>query len=261
MPDLAAAERFLAAHARVLDRRRFERLFGGGAAAPVRDAVAAYRNADGGFGQALEPDGRCPGSQPPAVALALRTLHECDAWDEDLVRGACDWLQSVAPAEGGTTFVEPSIEGWPAAPWWRPQPGLPASLVSTGPIAAVLLERGVEHPWLDRAVAWLREAAPEATEMYDLIGALAFAGHAPGLAKRLAPAVAAADTSHNPLWFAAALDPAEVERHLDDLAAAQQPDGGWTIHFPVWSAVAEADWRGSATVDALVLLRNHGRLA
>ena len=40
---------------------------------PVRDAVAAYRNPDGGFGQALEPDGRCPGSQPPAVALALRS--------------------------------------------------------------------------------------------------------------------------------------------------------------------------------------------
>ena len=50
MPDLDAAHQFLAAHGRVLDLRRFERLFLGGDPAPVRDAVAAYRNADGGFG-------------------------------------------------------------------------------------------------------------------------------------------------------------------------------------------------------------------
>ena len=59
---LDAAKTFLATQARVLDRRRFERLFAGGGARPVRDAVAAYRNPDGGFGHALEPDGRTPAS-------------------------------------------------------------------------------------------------------------------------------------------------------------------------------------------------------
>jgi hypothetical protein len=49
-PDVDAAVRFLASNGRVLDRRRYERLFLGGAARPVRDAVAAYRNPDGGFG-------------------------------------------------------------------------------------------------------------------------------------------------------------------------------------------------------------------
>src|SRR5207253_7405596 len=117
--DLAAAAQFVAGHARVLDRRRFERLFSGSDARPVRDAVAAFRNADGGFGHALEPDGRTPGSQPAAVAQALRTLHEADAWDDELVGRACDWLQDTAPDEGGATFVLPSIEGWPHAPWWE----------------------------------------------------------------------------------------------------------------------------------------------
>src|SRR3954464_751947 len=119
MPDTDAAEQFLATHARILDRRRFERLFRDGEAGPVRDAVAASRPADGGFGHGLEPDGRCPGSQPPAISLAFKTLHEADAWDDALVRGACDWLQAHAPAEGGATFVDPSIEGWPRAPWWQ----------------------------------------------------------------------------------------------------------------------------------------------
>src|SRR5919197_3316477 len=96
-PDVDAAARFLAANARVLDRRRFERLFQGGEARAVRDAVAAFRNADDGFGHALEPDGRTPASQPAAVAMALRTLDEADAWDEELVEGACEWSPPTHP--------------------------------------------------------------------------------------------------------------------------------------------------------------------
>ena len=113
--------------------------------------MAAYRNDDGGFGHALEPDCRAPGSQPAAVEMALRVLDEADAWDEDLVRGACDWLTAVAPAEGGAAFVEPNLAAWPHAPWWVPEEGHPASLVATGMIAGTLHTRGVSHPWLDGA--------------------------------------------------------------------------------------------------------------
>src|SRR3954451_11218389 len=100
-PDLDAAERFLAAHGRVLDRRRFERLFRDREPDFVRDAVPAHRTPDGGLGHALEPDGRSPGSQPAAMAIALRVLHEADAWDAELLAGALDWLERTAPAEGG----------------------------------------------------------------------------------------------------------------------------------------------------------------
>src|SRR5262249_44348145 len=80
----------------------------GGCAPPVRaavrrrrpgprpGAVAAYRNADGGFGHALEPDTRCPGSQPLAIAFALSVLDETDAWDPGLAEGACEWLAGHA---------------------------------------------------------------------------------------------------------------------------------------------------------------------
>src|SRR5262249_58287024 len=66
-PDIQAAEQFLAANARVLERRKFERTFRDNDAGPVRHALAAYPNPDGGVGHALEPDGRCPGSQPLAA--------------------------------------------------------------------------------------------------------------------------------------------------------------------------------------------------
>ena len=275
MADLAAAEQFLSGHARVLDRRRFDRLFAAGEAGPVRDAVAAYRNPDGGLGQGLEPDGRGPGSQPPAVAMGLRVLHEADAWDDELVLGACDWLDAVAPPEGATTFVNPSVEGWPHAPWWQVEPGLPPSMISAGVIAGVLLARDVKHPWLERTVEWLRETAPTADGPYTLYGALAFAEHEPGLADRLAPAIQAAVTLdpdadgevHGPLGFArrpdsaarSQFDPVDIERHLDHLENGQREDGGWTFNFPAWSSAQENDWRGVFTVDALVTLRDNGR--
>jgi hypothetical protein len=283
-PDLDAAERFLAAHGRVLDRRRFERLFRDGDAEPVIAAVAAYRNADGGFGHALEPDGRAPGSQPPAVAVALRTLDEADAWDDELVAGALGWLERTAPPAGGTVFVDSSIEGWPRAPWWVPGEG--ASLEMTGPIAATLHARGVEHPWLDRAteLAWERIEGLRDAQPYALIGATRFLDHAPDRARahaafeRIAPLFdervlqldpAAPGEVHGVLDYAPLpdsaarrlFDDATVAAHLDHLAAGQRDDGGWTFNWPAWSPAAEADWRGSLTVDALRLLRLNGRRA
>jgi hypothetical protein len=257
MPDLAAARIFVAANARVLDRRRFECLLDGGPAGAVRDAVAAYRNPDGGFGHALEPDGRGPGSQPAAAALALRTLHEADAWDGELVSGLLGWLEAVEPADGGVPFVEPSIAGWPAAPWWQPEPGLPPSLICTGPIAGILIARGVDHPWVGRAAAWVRGvlAAPRDLGEYDLRGALAFLQHAPDPAalERLRPLVAA-QPALGPLDAPALHDQNALVDARAELDTAQQPDGGWSFAWPEWNPAATLDWRGSITVDALAAL-------
>jgi hypothetical protein len=285
VPDFDAAERFLAASGRVLDRRRFERLFSAGDARAVRDAVAAYRNDDGGFGHALEPDGRTPASQPAAVALALATLHEADAWDEELAVGACDWLERTAPAEGGATFVLPSIGGWPHAPWWEPERGLPASLVSTGQIAGTLHARGVEHPWLKRATELLWSRVEELADLgpYELRGVLAFLQHVPDRSRAeaafervgtllLERGLVALDPDapgevHGPLDYAPMpdslarrlFDAETIAAHLDRLAGGQLEDGGWTFNWPAWSPLAELEWRGCVTVDALRVLRANGR--
>ena len=286
MTDIDAAARFVAGHARVLDRRRFERLFLGGAARPVRDAVAAYRNPDGGFGHALEPDGRTPASQPAAVMMALETLDEADAWDEELVAGACDWLVANAPAEGGVSFVEPTVEGWPHAPWWQAEEGQPASLLTTGKIAGTLHARRVEHPWLDRAteLLWRRIDELDDPGPYGFRGVLAFLQHVPDRDRaeqtldRVGPLLferdmvaldpAAEGEVHTPLDFAPnpdsiarrLFDDVTIDAHLDHLAAAQAEDGGWTFNWLAWSPVAASEWRGSLTVDALRTLRANGRL-
>ena len=171
-PDFDAAAAFMAGHARLLDRRMFQRLFSDGAAGAVRDAVAAYRNSDGGFGYALEPDCRAAASQPAAVEMALRMMDLADEWDSRLVRDAVDWLADVAPAEGGAAFVEPSVTEGPHAPWWVPEDGHPASLIQTGQICGVLHGRGFSHQWLDRAteVMWSRIDALASASGYEMSG-------------------------------------------------------------------------------------------
>jgi hypothetical protein len=262
-PDVDAAARFLAGNARVLDRRRFERLFSGGDARFVRDAVAAFRNPDGGFGHALEPDGRAPGSQPATIALALRTLDEADAWDEELVGGACEWLADNAPADGGASFVEPTVEGWPHAPWWEAEEGRPASLLTTGRIAGTLHARRVEHQWLDGAtdLLWRRIDELDDPGPYGFRGVLKFLQHVPDRGR----AEDAFERVGRLLFDRelVALDPAaegEVHTPLDHLAASQADDGGWTFNWLAWSPVAASEWRGSRTVDALRTLRANGRL-
>jgi hypothetical protein len=283
--DIDAAAQFIAGHARVLDRRRFERLFQGGDARPVRDAIAAFRNADGGFGHALEPDGRTPASQPAAVMMALETLDEADAWDEELVAGAIDWLVANAPAEGGVSFVEPTVEGWPHAPWWQAEEGRPASLLTTGKIAGTLHARRVEHPWLDRAteLLWRRIDELDDPGPYGFRGVLAFLQHVPDrdraeeTLERVGPLLfernmvaldpAAEGEVHTPLDFAPnpdsiarrLFDETTIEAHLDHLASSQAEDGGWTFNWLAWSPVAASEWRGSRTVDALRTLRANGR--
>ena len=285
-PDFDAAAAFVAATARVLDRRRFQRLFEDGPAAPVRDAVAAYRNDDGGFGHALEPDCRAPGSQPAAAAMALRIMDESGAWDDELVRGACDWLAAVAPAEGGAAFVEAALAGWAHAPWWVPEEGHPASLVATGMIAGTLHARGVSHPWLDGAteVMWNRIAKMDEPGAYEMFGVLAFLQHVPDRERarevfgRVGPLILernmvaldpeAPGEVHGVLSFApepdslarVLFDDATIQAHLDHLAHGQKDDGGWTFNWPAWSPAAELDWRGFLTVDALRALRANGRL-
>jgi hypothetical protein len=270
----------------VLDQRRFQLFFRGGASTPVRDAVAAYRNPDGGFGNALEPDLRCPLSQTGSTEMALRMLDDAAVWDAGLVQDACDWLQRNEAAGGGATAVEASATDWPHAPWWQPEDGRPASLIQTGQIAGVLHSRGVTNPWLTRAtdVMWeqidvLSEPAP-----YNMFGVLKFLQCVPDRerAQRAFDAVGplilerklveldpdAPGEVHGVLSFApkpdsmarVLFDAATVDAHLDKLAAGQQDDGGWTFNWPQWSAAATLDWRGFMTVDALTVLWANGRL-
>ena len=179
-PDLDAATQFVAANGRVVDRRGLERLFAGGDATPVRDAVAAYRNPDGGFGQGLEPEG---GTRPPSGRdeHALGILDEADAWDTGLVTGACDWLQATRPPRAARRSWSRPLRAGRTPRGGAGSRGAPASLIPTGQIAGTLHARGVSHPWLDRAteLLWERIDQLSAPGPYDMIGVISFLNHVP----------------------------------------------------------------------------------
>ena len=78
------AEEFIWKNARLLERRLFEFHFRSGSSRAVLSALRAYQNKDGGFGNALEPDIRCPDSQPVPTQHALEIM-DVVGFDEMMV--------------------------------------------------------------------------------------------------------------------------------------------------------------------------------
>jgi hypothetical protein len=285
MTDLAAAARFIAAHARLIDCRRFGLLAGEGSAEAVARALAAYRNADGGLAF-LEPDLRTPASQPACVLYALDILHEAGAADTALAVGALDWLQTVTEPDGGVPFVLPTARAWPHAPWYRPAEAAGSSLLMTAGIAAGAHRLGLDHPWLARATefCWERagegiagspytvryvadflDAVPDRARAGELLDALGERLPADGLLRVAAGAEAEylrpLDIAPRPEHAARRLfDDAVVERELDRLAAGQADDGGWRFPWTAWNPAVAWEWRGAVTVEALRTLRAYARL-
>src|SRR5436309_9490965 len=94
--DIEAAERFMLANARVLERHHLAVILHGAPAQSALDALLPYRNPDGGFGHALEPDVRGPESEPVAVQHALEMLVDIGATDHPMLADAATWVASVA---------------------------------------------------------------------------------------------------------------------------------------------------------------------
>lgn len=286
---LERAADFIWRNARLVDRRRFAHLFGGAPSAPVVAALRAYQNADGGFGNALEPDKRCPDSQPVDVEVALRMLDdlgdEAD-WRDPLIDHVIDFLATITTPSGGIPFVLPSVRAYPRAPWWEADDNPPASPNPTAAIVGLLLKHGVRRPWVDRATDYCWQAISEGSteEVHELATILTFLENAPDRPRaerefgRIAERLFAArlveldpeatgyvrkplDWAPTPTsWCRRLFDDRVIAAHLDALAARQQPDGGWTISWPPMSPLVELEWRGFVTVDALKTLSAYGRL-
>lgn len=293
---LALAERFIWLSARVLERRRFERLFRAAAAPPVLTALRAYQNLDGGFGHAIEPDFRGPISQPLGADVALRVLDELGEREPAIVDGVLAFLVANTAADGGVPNVLPSAAAFPRAPWWEPAGDKPGgSLNPTASLAGRLYSLGVEHRWLEGAsrfcwgaLAHLIERAARATGhrqrvgvAYEARASLVFLDHVPdraraelvatelGRALQAAGLIGAGDGAETlPLEFADGpdtlarrwFDDAMIETQLDSLVASQAADGGWTVPWPIWTPVTDLEWRGVLTIERLNTLRAYGRL-
>jgi hypothetical protein len=291
--NLAAASEFMASHARVLDRRRFERMFVNGASDAALAAVDAYRNPDGGYGWGLEPDLRAVESQPGGALHALEVFAELAPVVAPQASALCDWLASVSLPDGGLPFALPVADPTASAPFWVDADATKSSLHIT---AAVVIEAHrvarhdpavASHPWLDAATRYCLEAIaslreqPHAIElMYvlQLLETLQTVPEAQAQLDRLVAFLPADARVHvggglddeflRPLDFSPSpdgplrdhIDAGAIAADVDRLAGLQQADGGWIVDFTSYSPAAALEWRGYATVRALSILRRNDRL-
>ncbi|SFW68382.1 hypothetical protein [Amycolatopsis australiensis] len=290
--NLPAAASFMATHARLLDRRRFELLLGNGGTDAVLAAVDGYRNPDGGYGWGLEPDLRAPESQPGGALHAFEVFEEIGPVTTPHAVRLCDWLASVSTPDGGLPFALPVADPAGCAPFWVQADPAAASLQSTAFATGVALrvarhDRAVrEHPWLAAATEYcvrsIRELSgpPHAIALSFAVGfadaAHDFHAEAPDLLDRLAAYVPpdglapvsggsdgetlrALDFAPLPDRPARALFKQDViDAELQRLAGGQEDDGGWRVDFASFSPAAELEWRGYATVRAVSILQRNG---
>jgi hypothetical protein len=294
MIDLDKALQFMDTHARLIDRRRFDLLFGGGDPAGALAALAGYANADGGVGWALEADLRSASSQPGAALHAFELLEEVAPTTSPLAVRLSDWLDSVSLPDGGIPFALPGAEGPGSAPWWAGADQSRSSLHITSAVCGIahrVAEHDpavAEHRWLARSTDFcLREIADlerprgaiefrfilhfldalhdrNADAARELVrlgrflpesGAMPVEGGAEG--EQIRP-LEFAPLPDGPLRGLLAAE--AIAADLDRLAGEQLEDGGWEVDWRVSSPAAALEWRGWATVHALTILRANGRL-
>jgi hypothetical protein len=292
--DIPAARDFMATHARILDRRRFELLNGESDSLAALAALDGHRNPDGGYGWGLEPDLRSPESQPGASHHAFEVFAEIAPATAPQAVELCGWLDSIALPDGGLPMALPMRLTAGSGPWWHSADPSESSLQITS-VAAAAAQRVAAHDpavaahaWLERATRYCLdaiEALDQAPFAYTLAFSLGFldAVHdsrpeAPDLLRKLGAYVpadgvirvtsGAEDEKLHPLDIAPYPDrpvrdlfTAEViSADLDRLAAGQEDDGGWTVDFVSRSPAGSLDWRGYATVGAVDVLRRNGRI-
>jgi hypothetical protein len=293
MVDLDAASDFLAAHGRLLDRRRFDVLFRGGAPDRLLAALEAYRNADGGYSWGLEPDLRDSVSQPGPALHAFEVFEDIAPATSPRARELCDWLETVTLPDGGLPFAVAVESPVGCAPFWANADPNESSLQISAIVTAVAHrtarhDRAVaEHPWLQRATDYClatieadgQEAEPMALafalQMLDAAGASR--PETAALVEKLGPRIPAEgkmkvvggspDEYMRPLDFTPLpggpvrrlFDQQLIDAELDRLEGEQE-DGGWRVDFASYSPAAELEWRGHMTVNVLALLKRNGRL-
>ncbi len=286
---VSLAQDFIWKNARLIDRTIFTCLFTNGGRQSIFAALQAYQNPDGGFGNALEPDKRCPQSQPVDIERAFRILDHtgmledpriCDRVYKELILPACDFLDSITTGEGGVPFALPSVNQYPHAPWWSTGENPPADLNPTAAIVGLLMKFGIQHPWHERSIPYCWKAIEESdSEQYHtLMPVITFLENVPDRARanheleRLATRIIQRglvemdpeaggyvkkplDWAPTPNSFCRKLfDSSTISCHLDALARRQRSDGGWPINWDPISPAVELEWRGWLTIEALTTL-------
>ena len=122
--DKNKALKYILQNARPLDLAVCKYFFKNESNQAVIDELSKFQNADGGFGNALEPDFFNPNSSPIATNDAIITLCRVNALDRnsDIVKGIVRYLESHNSFDEDKMrwlFAIDSNKDYPHAIWWE----------------------------------------------------------------------------------------------------------------------------------------------
>ena len=265
---------YLKTRARPLERALYCCHFEEGSEDAAVDELLRFRNADGGFGHALEPDVHAPSSSALATGIALRMIAELDCPEGDeLVPSAIDYLLSTLDHKTLTWRGVPSdANDHPHAPWWHDENGSLANTFDNFQIIPRVLILGSMHAYAALVSARLLEQLTDVTIQtiteLPILGTgggsdleyVAYLAQAPGLPQaardllieRVVAAVPKTVITDPDKWSGYCLTPlratprptslgrgtirAALDAHLDWTIDHQEADGAWN---PTWT------WCGS----------------
>jgi hypothetical protein len=294
MVDLDAAYEFVAANARLLDRRRFDVVVHDAPPDGALAALSAYQNADGGYGWGLEPDLRDTRSQPGPALHAFEVFEDIAPATTPRAGELCDWLLSVSLPDCGLPFALPVEHAGGTAPFWAQADPNVSSLQITAVVTAIAQRVAANdpavagHEWLTGASRFCLaaiEAKGDDLQAMELAFALQFLDAVHGaypeadeLLARLGEQIPESGLVHvsegledefmRPLDFApvpdrpirALFSPDVIAAELERLVGEQQDDGGWRVDFANYSPAAALEWRGHMTVRAVSILKRNSMI-
>ncbi|WP_054958471.1 hypothetical protein [Paenibacillus dakarensis] len=292
--DFNKAREFIKSKARPLEKALFEYEFETGSFQSVIDALLQYQNNDGGFGNALEPDLRCPESSVLATTVALQILDGkvLDDNVKSMVRQTIDYLlHTYNEKRNGWDIIPREAEHSPRAVWWdygafrnhwgNPSAEVVGYLITYNSIIPVeMLDELVEY-----AVQYLMHDC-DLSEMHELFCYLRLSEKLNELQYRLIEerlhqfvlncvpkeTVDRKEYGATPLqiinhpnarYYSEYED--VISKELDALIDEQTDEGSWE---PNWNwyrfeeewEMAKEEWKGIITLNNLKILRNFQRI-
>lgn len=293
------AEKWMYNYARPLEKALFGFHFENGDTEFVLQELKTFQNADGGFGNALEPDLRTSSSSVLGTSLAFQILRTIKANNgDDLIKSEIEFLLKNYDEKIQSWRIIPSeAEDSPHAPWWnqkeRENHFTGFNLNPTAEILGYLYdyENLVENRLIDDLTLKVLDETSQLTkiEMHDFLCCRRLLEssnldqtHKHKLQSVLGHLVDSCVLKDSSEWDGYGLRPVQiadspnspfisqlqsvVEKNLDYEIKKQNIDGVWE---PTWSwgdnylsewEVAKKEWTGIVTLDKLVLLDKFGRL-
>ena len=266
MPLLSEQQRskikkFIYRNGRLLEQKLYEYYFESGNKNDCLNALIAYQNPDGGFGNGLEPDLLCPHSTAIGAETALYILDLLDAPQLDILDPLVAWIAANQTPQGLIPHPPEGMQDYPFQPWWA-NPDDNRILA----IAGLLKKLGVKAPSIYTQARLYYESAtlPASDDFYGYPYFLYLLFNAKNEEDTLKleamrggiPTLLAKHGDHIPLlsryWVYAhdAISPETLNSQAKSFTSALQEDGGLAIPYPElpW-------WRPIFTLDGLIHLK------